>query len=340
MKKRTEAAVIGAGMWGSVLSHLLAIKGHEVRAWEFNKAIARSLNDKRTHPALPGFRLAGGIRVFTGLEEAVRSPGLLIMAVDSKHVRALAGRINVLLKDRPLPLIVAVTKGIEAGSFKTVCEVMEEELPRARQKTMILTGPSFAVEVAAGAPTKVVLAGHDPALLKAASALLEGGPLALELSTDRLGAELGGALKNVYAIGSGIIDGLSKAAKNSEAAFLIESAAELKRIIMALGGRSHTAWGLSGMGDLLLTATSAKSRNFRFGREIGKGLTPPEARKRISTVVEGFEALKNTRALCAARGIKAPVIDSIWKILYKDHKPSSILEAAGFKKKILAAGNI
>jgi len=340
MKKRTETAVIGAGMWGSVLAHLLAVKGHKVRAWEFNRAVAGGLKARRTHPALPGFKLDKGVRIFTELEEAVQAPELLVMAVDSRHVRALAGRINVILKDRPLPLIVAVTKGIEAGSLKTVCEVMEEALPRARQKTMILTGPSFAVEVAAGAPTKVVLAGLDPALLKAASGLIEGGPLKLELSDDRLGAELGGALKNVYAIGSGIIDGLSKAAKNSEAAFLIESAAELKHIIVALGGRSHTAWGLSGMGDLLLTATSAKSRNFRFGSEIGRGLTPQEARKRISTVVEGFEALKNARALTAARGIKAPVIDSIWKILYKGHKPSSILEAAGFKKRILAAGNI
>ncbi len=333
MKKRTEISVIGAGMWGAVLSDLLARKDREVKAWEFKASTARSLNVRRAHPALPGFRLSEGITVFTRLEEAVCSPALLVMAVDSKHVRGLAGQINVLLKDQPLPLIVAVAKGIEAGSLKTVCEVIEEEMPRARHKTMILTGPSFAAEVAAGAPTKVVLAGKDPALVRAAAAMIEGGPLRLELSGDRLGAELGGALKNVYAIGSGIIDGLSKAAKNSEAAFLIESASELKRIITALGGLSHTAWGLSGMGDLLLTATSAKSRNFRFGREIGKGLSPLEAQKRIKTVVEGFGALENARALCASRGIKTPVINSIWKILYKDHKPSSILEAAGFKKR-------
>ena len=319
-------------MWGATLAQLLALKGHAVRAWEFNGSIAKSLNSKRAHPALPGFRLHRGVRVFTALEEALRSPALLVMAVDSKHVRGLSRQINALLKDRPLPLIVVVAKGIEAGSLKTVCEVMEEELPRARQKTMILTGPSFAVEVAAGAPTKVVLAGKDPGLVKAAAAMLEGGPLNLELSDDRLGAELGGALKNVYAIGSGIIDGLSKAAKNSEAAFLIRSASELKCIIMALGGRSHTAWGLSGMGDLLLTATSAKSRNFRFGREIGKGRTPQEAQKRIKTVVEGFAALENARALCARHGIETPVINSIWEILYNGHKPSSILEAAGFKR--------
>jgi glycerol-3-phosphate dehydrogenase (NAD(P)+) len=332
MKKRIEISVIGAGMWGAVLANLLARKNQKVTAWEFKASTARSLNSRRTHPALPGFRLAGGVKVFTRLEDAVRAPKLLIMAVDSKHVRSLSVRINILLKGRPMPLIVAVAKGIEAGSLKTVCEVMEEELPRARRKTMILTGPSFAAEVAARAPTKVVLAGNYPALLKAAAAIIEGGPLNLELSADRLGAELGGALKNVYAIGSGIIDGLSKAAKNSEAAFLIESACELKRIITGLGGRSHTAWGLSGMGDLLLTATSAKSRNFRFGREIGKGLSPLAAQKRIKTVVEGFAALENARALCARRGIETPVINSIWKILYRGHKPSSILEAAGFKK--------
>ena len=208
MKRRIEISVIGAGMWGTALAGLLARKDRTVLAWEYKAATARSLNDRRTHPALPGFRLPGGVRVFTRLEEAVRSPDLLLMALDSKHVRGLSEQINVLLKDRPMPLIVAVTKGFEAGSLKTVCEVMEEALPRARGKTMILTGPSFAVELAAGAPTKVVLAGKDPALVGAAARIIEGGPLKLELSDDRLGAELGGALKNVYAIGSGIIDGL------------------------------------------------------------------------------------------------------------------------------------
>lgn len=340
MKKKTECAVIGAGMWGATLAQLLALKGHEVRAWEFNSSIADSLNSRRTHPALPGFRLDRGVRVFTEMAGVLRAPELLIMAVDSKHVRGLSKQINILLRNRTMPLVVAVTKGIETGSLKTVCEVMEEELPRVRQKTMILTGPSFAVEVAAGAPTKVVLAGKDPSLVKAAAAIIEGGPLNLELSDDRLGAELGGALKNVYAVGSGIIDGLSNAAKNSEAAFLINSASELKRIIMALGGRSHTAWGLSGMGDLLLTATSSKSRNFRFGREIGKGVPPLEAQKRIKTVVEGFAAIENARELCIKHGIEAPVINSIWQILYKEHKPCSILKAAGFKRKAGAGGKV
>jgi glycerol-3-phosphate dehydrogenase (NAD(P)+) len=274
------------------------------------------------------------VKIFTELEKAVVSPDLILMAVDSHHVRALSRAIKTLLDGAgKLPFVIAVSKGIEAGSFKMVCEVIEEEIPRLRGKAMIMTGPSFAVEVAAGAPTKVVLAGRDPADLRKAAKLLQGGPLKLELSGDRLGAELGGSLKNVYAVGSGIIDGLSKAAKNSEAAFLIESASELRRIIKSLGGKNSTAWGLSGMGDLLLTATSAKSRNFRFGREIGHGLSPAEAQKRIKTVVEGFEALKNARGLCREHGITTPVIDCIWRIVYKDHKPASILEAAGFHVK-------
>lgn len=333
MKRKTEIAVIGAGVWGSALADLLARKGYRVLAWEYNKATARSLNQKRTHPALPGFTLHSGVKVFTELEKVVDRPDLLLMAVDSSHVRGLARGLNALLAGKPLPPIIAVSKGIEAGTLQTVCEIMEAEIPRARNRTMIMTGPSFAVEVAAGAPTKVVLAGRDLKQLKKAAALMEGGPLKLEISEDRLGAELGGSLKNVYAIGSGIIDGLSKAAKNSEAAFLIESATELRRIITALGGRSRTAWGLSGMGDLLLTATSAKSRNFSFGREIGHGLKPAEAHKKIRTVVEGVEALKNARALCAKHGIKTPVINCIWRIIYQDHNPVSILEAAGFRKK-------
>jgi len=336
MKKRTEVSVIGAGMWGTVLAGLLADKGHSVRAWEYNHGTAAHLKKKRTHPALPGYQLPAGVKIFTELEEAVIAPDLILMAVASHHVRALSRRIGELLKGS-VPTIIAVSKGIEAGRFKTVCEIIEEEIPQARGKTMILTGPSFAVEVAAGAPTKIVLAGQDFRKLKKTAKLLEGGPLKLELSEDRFGAELGGSLKNVYAVGSGIIDGLSKAAKNSEAAFLIESASELRRIIGSLGGKNLTAWGLSGMGDLLLTATSAKSRNFSFGREIGHGLTPAEAQKRIKTVVEGFEALQNARGLCAKHGIKAPVIDCIWRIVYKGHPPASILEAAGFKQKKVSA---
>ena len=331
-KNKKEIAVIGAGTWGASLADLLARKGCRVLAWEYNKATARSLSRTRTHQALPGFILHEDVAVHTDLEKVLSRPDLILMAVDSSHVRGLARTINTLLAGRPLPPIIAVSKGIEVGTLKTVCEIMESEIPRARGLTMIMTGPSFAVEVAAGAPTKVVLAGKDPLVLKKAAALMEGGPLKLELSDDRLGAELGGSLKNVYAIGSGIIDGLSKAAKNSEAAFLIESASELRRIITALGGRSHTAWGLSGMGDLLLTATSAKSRNFRFGREIGRGHSAAEAQKRIKTVVEGFEALKNARALCAKHGLKSPVINCIWKIIYQGYPPASILEAAGFRK--------
>lgn len=334
MKKRIEVAVIGAGMWGTALAGVLARKGYAVRAWEFNQATAAYLNKHRTHPALPGYKLPAGVKVYTDLAQAVQNPDIILMAVASTHVRGLARQIKALLKGRKeLPYIIAVAKGIEAEKFKTICQIIEEEIPQARSRTMIMTGPSFAVEVAAGAPTKVVLAGHDLKELKKAAKLMEGDPIKLEISEDRLGAELGGALKNVYAVGSGIIDGLSKASKNSEAAFLIESASELRRIIKTLGGKNRTAWGLSGMGDLLLTATSAKSRNFRFGREIGHGLSAAEAQKRISTVVEGFEALKTARGLCRKHGIKTPVIDCIWRIVYQDHNPVSILEAAGFRPK-------
>ena len=190
MKKRTEAAVIGAGMWGSVLAHLLALKGHEVRAWEFNKAVARSLRVKRTHPALPGFKLAAGVKVFTGLEEAVRSPGLLVMAVDSRHVRGLARQLNVLLKDRPLPLIVAVTKGIEAGSLKTVCGSWKKSCRGAAQDH-----DTHRAQLRGGSgrrrATKVVLAGLKRRWY-ARPPLMEGGPLKFSFPTTGWAPNLAG----------------------------------------------------------------------------------------------------------------------------------------------------
>jgi len=330
MNRTINATVLGSGVWGTVISGLLAKKGHRVNSWEYNKETAEFLKTKRTHPVMPYYRLPDNVTVHTDLKEALADTHLLVFAVASAHLRDVAGQVNGFLpKNIKLPA-VAVSKGIETKTFKTVCTIIEEEIHACRGRTMMMSGPSFAVETAKDCPTKVVLAGQDYILLKHTADMIQGGPLKLELSNDRLGTELGGSLKNVYAVGSGIIDGLSNGAKNSEAAFLIESADELRKIIIAMGGRPETAWGLSGMGDLLLTATSAKSRNYTFGQYIGRGMTSREAKEKIQTVVEGFEALENAHELCKYHKIDAPVIDSIWRIVYKDHKPQSVLEAAGF----------
>lgn len=328
--KNIEVAVIGSGVWGTAMAGLMADKDYDVRSWEFNKETAAFLQQNRTHPMLPFYTLSDGVSIFTELKNAVRNPDIIIIAIDSRFIRSTVREIRKLLDGKIMPYIITLSKGIEADTFKTVCQIVEEELPGSEAKAMIMTGPSFAVEVAAAAPTKVVLAGKDIYSVREAAKLIEGGPLKIETSDDRLGAELGGSLKNAYAVGSGIIDGLSRAAKNSEAAFLIESAKELCRIITTLGGKQETAWGLTGIGDLLLTATSAKSRNFRFGKELGKGLSPDQAQKKINTVVEGREAIKNIYALCLANHIEAPVISSIYGILYDNKEPVSILKAAGF----------
>lgn len=333
MTKQIKAAVIGAGVWGTAIAGLLADKGYEVRSWEFNPETADFLKKNRTHPMLPFFRLPDSVSIHTDLSKAIQDPDIVVIAIDSRFIRNTAKEIKKLLGKKK-PFIIALSKGIEAETFNTVCQVLEEEIPGSEKNTMILTGPSFAVEVAAGAPTKIVLAGKDLANIKKAAKLIDGGPLKVEISEDRLGAELGGSLKNAYAVGSGIIDGLSQASKNSEAAFLIESAKELHRIITAMGGKQDTAWGLTGMGDLLLTATSEKSRNFRFGKEIGKGLSAEQALKKIKTVVEGREAIKNIKALCLVNHIKSPVIDAIYKIVYENKEPVSILKAAGFSPEI------
>lgn len=334
MNNQTEVAVIGAGVWGTAIAGLMADKEYDVRAWEYNKDTAQFLQQNRTHPMLPFYTLPDSVKVYTDISKVVENPDLIIIAIDSRFIRDTLQTIKSLLKGKKTPFIVAVSKGIEADTFKTVCQIIEEELPDAENKAMILTGPSFAVEVAACAPTKIVLAGKNLANVESAARILDGGPLKIEISTDRLGAELGGSLKNAYAVGSGIIDGLSQASKNSEAAFLIESAGELARIITTLGGKPETAWGLTGIGDLLLTATSAKSRNFRFGKEIGKGYSAEQAQKKIKTVVEGREAIKNVRGLCIYHNIKAPVIDAIYGIVYENKEPVSILKAAGFSKEI------
>lgn len=330
MKQKNKIVIIGAGIWGTALAEIIASTKVEVCLWEYFKDVAHQINALRSHPNLPGFKINPRVTVTPDLEESMHGAQMCVFAIPSKFARKIARGMKNLVPQDGAHLFLSVSKGIEKGSIKTVSEIIEEEIPHLRGKVMVMSGPSFATEVLNNVPTKLMLAGYDKKELLKAKKLLEIHPLKVEISSDRKGIELGGAIKNAYAIGSGIIAGLKNTGSNTQAAFLTHSLAELNKIILATGGTSETVYSLATIGDLILTGTSTKSRNYAFGEKIGKGMSVESALEQITSAVEGFETVMSAKKLCARFKIKAPIIGTLWKILYKKDRPSIILESIGF----------
>lgn len=326
MRKNDSVAVLGGGLWGVVLAQQLSRSRARVSLWEFFEEAAAELERTRRHPHIPGFRLDDGVRVTSRLSEAVSGASVLLFVLPSAHVRRTAKAIAPLITRGTA--VVNASKGVEPGSLQTMGDILASELGRS-VPVYTLTGPSFAREVARGVPTRLVLAGPAPRL-KALSALFQGGCLSLETTTDRRGAELGGSIKNVLAIGCGVLDGLEGFGANSKAAMLTQAANEMASIISASGGRRETAFGPSGLGDLIATGTSPESRNRLFGEKLGKGTAPAKARAEIPTVVEGIEAAVSVRALARKLGVKAPLVEAIWGVVHGGRKARTVVDSLGF----------
>jgi glycerol-3-phosphate dehydrogenase (NAD(P)+) len=224
--------------------------------------------------------------------------------------------------------VVNASKGIEPGTLLTLGGVLGQELPGHRGRLFALSGPSFAREVARGKETAMVLAG--PALGRAAlRRALESPAVQIEETSDRVGVELGGSLKNVLAIGCGILDGLECGA-NTKAAFVSRGLAEMAALAAKAGGRRETIYGLSGLGDLVATGTSHESRNRTFGEKLGRGKTLTQALGEIPTVIEGIEAAASARALARKLGLRTPLMAGVWRIVHGNAKPGALLGAMGF----------
>lgn len=323
-------AVLGAGLWGAVLAQHVAEKGTPVRLWEFFPELARRLDQTRLHPHLPGIRLMSEIAVTSDMRAAVDGARTVLIVVPSPHVRNTGKHLRPLLEAlRTPPILVSASKGIEPGTLKTMTEILEEEIPSLKGKVFAFSGPSFAREVARGVPTKLLLAGPAGAALRSAQRVLDGNPLCVELYPDRKGVELGGSLKNVLAIGCGILDGL-KSGANTKAALITQGIAEMGLLIQKHGGRYETIYTLAGIGDLIATGTSIESRNRAFGEKVGSGRDVKTAVREIPTVVEGVESSKSAHELCRSVRLKAPLVESIWGIVHEQRDPRTILKALGF----------
>lgn len=332
--KKTDSAykicVLGAGLWGAALADHLARRGHKVRLWEFFQDAARRLQSTRRHPHMPGFRLASGVRVGSDIGEAVSGAGLVLVVVPSSFVRRTARALRPHLeKVRPMPTVVNASKGVEPGSLRTMGEAILEELPFLEEHLYTLSGPSFAKEVAAGIPTHLVLAGPSGRRAAATAGVLAGGSILVELSPDRVGVELGGSLKNVLAIGCGVLDGLGAGA-NTKAALIVQGMREMGQLIERLGGRRETIYGLAGLGDMIATGSSQQSRNRTLGEKLGAGKSLAQALREIPTVAEGVESAQSAHTLAQAGGLKCPLIEAVFRVVHRGASGKSVVKAMGF----------
>ncbi len=303
-------AVLGAGAWGSALAGVLAPR-HRVTLWARDPAQAQAIaRTRRNARYLPEIELPEALRVTADLDAALAQAELVIVATPVAGLRELLLRLAAA---RSTPPLVWLCKGFEQGSGLLPHQVVEA-VRGARSPGGALSGPSFALEVAQGLPCALTLASRDAAFAREAAALLHGGRMRVYYSDDVIGVEVGGAVKNVMAIAVGMCDGLGLG-QNARAALVTRSLAEMTRLGVALGGRAETIMGLSGAGDLILTATGDLSRNRRVGLELARGARLDEILAALGHVAEGVRSAPEVARLGARHGVDMPVTDAVCAVL-------------------------
>jgi glycerol-3-phosphate dehydrogenase (NAD(P)+) len=308
-----KCAVVGAGAWGSALANVLAANGHTVQLWAREPDVVEAVNEVRENRRfLPGVPVHAAVHATASMAEALGAAHLVVYVAPSHALRevALSGAACV----HPDAVLVVASKGIERGSLSIMSDVVAEAVPG--HPVVALSGPSFAAEVAAGQPTAVVAACHDLAAASRVQHALSSDVFRVYTHDDVVGVELGGALKNVMAVATGIAEGLGLGF-NSRAALITRGLAEMTRLGVALGASQATFAGLAGLGDLVLTCTGALSRNRALGIEMGKGTTLDQALAGKDTVAEGVLNTISARALAEREGVDMPIVLAVHRILFE-----------------------
>lgn len=315
-----KLAILGAGAWGSALA--TSFSGHhEVALWTRNRGDCEELARTRASRYLPQVPLAPTVRVEPDLARALESAETVIVAT------ATAGLRDTLLAASaagPVPQLLWACKGFETSSRALPHEVVSRVLPGAG-RVGALSGPSFALEVALGQPTALVLAARDSAFASATAAALNSSRLRVYSSDDLIGVELGGALKNVIAIAAGICDGL-ELGRNARAALITRGLAEISRLGVAMGGRAETFAGLAGLGDLVLTCTGDLSRNREVGVRLAKGETLDAALAHLGHVSEGVSSARAARDHARERGVEMPIAEAVHAVLFESRAPREAVQ--------------
>ena len=312
---KLKIAVIGAGSWGTALAIRLATNGHEVKLCCYDESQLKLLSEQRLNSQfLPGIKFPNNLSIHKFVEHSISDCDYCLVAVPSV---GFADTISV-FKNNLLKLghVIWATKGMDPVSSKLLSSYIEDEFPKDF-KYGVLTGPSFAMEVGKGMPTAVCIASNNHEFAKSVQSLFHCPVFRTYICDDIIGAQIGGALKNVIAISTGVSDGLKYGA-NSRAALITRGLAEIQRLGVKFGADPKTFMGLTGMGDLVLTCTDNQSRNRRFGLYLGEGYSIQEAMDKIQQVVEGYETVKTVRELASKVNIEMPITDAIYNILYNN----------------------
>ena len=315
-----KIGVIGAGSWGTALAILLNENGNDVTLWSHRETEAEHMRQSRECSKLPGIKIPEAVEITSDLKQAVSGKKVLVMVVPSRCMREKAE----LLKECVAPgtYVISAAKGIEDETLFTMTDILEQVLPQA--DVAVLSGPSHAEEVAKLLPTTCVIGAHTEETARFLQELFMGPMFRVYISSDMLGIELGGALKNVIALAAGIADGMGYG-DNAKAALITRGSVEIGRLGIRMGGKPETFFGLTGIGDLIVTCASVHSRNRRAGILLGQGYTMKEAMKEVNMVVEGVYSAKAAMALARKYDTELPIIEQVNQILFEGKDPKKVV---------------
>ena len=308
-------SIIGSGTWGVALAIHLARLDNTIKMWAFLPEEAESINKDRKYKNLPEAIIDDKIVAYTNIEEAIQGTDIILHVTPSKFVRSTIKKYEKYVENQP---IIMCAKGIEKDSLATLSQVIEEELPD--KKYGILSGPSHAEEVAMQIPTAVVFASKDEKLQNLVQDVFMNENMRVYSSSDVIGVEVGGALKNIIAFCAGIAIELNLG-DNSFAALITRGLVEIRKLGIAMGGNQETFYGLSGLGDLIATCMSEHSRNRRAGRLIGKGYTVEQAQKEIGMAIESIDNIEAAYQLSKKYNIEMPIVEAVYDVLYNGLEP-------------------
>lgn len=315
--------MIGAGAWGTALANVLAKNGHAVALWARESDVVDTVNRERENRRfLPGVCMHSGVTATGDFAAALGGAELVVYVAPSHALREVAAAGASFVRDGAV--LVVASKGIERGSLAIMSDVVAQAVPG--RPVVALSGPSFAAEVANGQPTAIVAASAEAVAALHVQRVLSSEVFRVYTHDDVIGVELGGALKNVMAVATGIADGLGLGF-NSRAALITRGLAEMTRLGVALGASQATFAGLAGLGDLVLTCTGALSRNRAVGVEIGKGRTLEQALEGKETIAEGVLNTISARALAAREGVEMPIVEAVHRILFEAQPPRVAISA-------------
>jgi len=324
-----NVTVIGAGGWGTTLALLLQAGEHNVRLWVRRPEFCEHMRQQKENASyLPGVRLPEQLRLTSSLTLAVENTQLIVFAVPSHAIRTVASALfkeaSPILREKPL--LVSATKGIEENSLLTMSAILKEVCgPSLEEQIAVLSGPSFAAEVARQCPTAVTVASQNSHSASIIQRIFSSRRFRVYTTTDVIGVEIGGAVKNVIALAAGVSDGLGHG-HSARAALITRGLAEMKRLAVRLGAEPQTLSGLSGMGDLILTCTSDLSRNYRVGVRLAKGEPLDAVLQSMSMIAEGVRTSRSVFALSHRLKVEMPIVEQVYALLHAGKPPQQVVD--------------